>query len=64
MTTFEIQFDCQWCSEVNRCSDGYDRHRQHWLNNDCTSKVLTADRQCVSPCMTNNKTRDLSTQKI
>ena len=35
----KISFDCQWCSAVNRCSDGYDRKRQHWLHNDCHSQV-------------------------
>lgn len=27
--------DCIWCEAVKRCSNGYDRKRQEWINNSC-----------------------------
>ncbi|BET00131.1 PSI [Nesidiocoris tenuis] len=31
----ETGFDCKWCPEAERCSSGYDRHRQDWQWKQC-----------------------------
>lgn len=46
LTTFKVRFECQWCSAVNRCSDGYDRHRQQWLKKGCLSKQINLETKC------------------
>jgi hypothetical protein len=40
-------FDCGWCESLNRCSDGYDRHRNSWILNKCDSQA--ADKKCPVP---------------
>ena len=29
-------FSCGWCTAVQRCSDGIDRHRQSWVDEGCS----------------------------
>uniref|UniRef100_A0A8D3E975 PSI domain-containing protein n=1 Tax=Scophthalmus maximus TaxID=52904 RepID=A0A8D3E975_SCOMX len=29
----QINFNCSWCHRLNRCSSGFDRHRQDWVDN-------------------------------
>ncbi|RXM31872.1 Plexin domain-containing protein 1 [Acipenser ruthenus] len=29
---------CSWCNIIQRCSDGFDRHRQEWLNYGCADE--------------------------
>ncbi|XP_060086155.1 plexin domain-containing protein 2-like [Ylistrum balloti] len=36
--TDELGFDCKWCGEVQRCSDGVDWNRQTWRDKGCTTK--------------------------
>uniref|UniRef100_A0A3P9AM74 PSI domain-containing protein n=1 Tax=Esox lucius TaxID=8010 RepID=A0A3P9AM74_ESOLU len=31
--TSQINFNCSWCHRLNRCSSGFDRHRQDWVDN-------------------------------
>ena len=39
-------FSCGWCSEIGRCSDGFDRHRQSWVDGGCSEVgSLTCDSQ-------------------
>ncbi|XP_037834610.1 plexin domain-containing protein 1-like isoform X2 [Kryptolebias marmoratus] len=35
---------CSWCNVLQRCSDGMDRHRQEWLDYDCSEE--SKDRTC------------------
>lgn len=35
----QINFDCRWCGAIKRCSSGFDRHRQDWLEADCLTEV-------------------------
>jgi hypothetical protein len=35
-------FDCGWCSDLNRCSDGIDRYRQVWLRAGCHQEQRTS----------------------
>ena len=39
--TLNTTFDCKWCDTIQRCSDGIDRHRKDWLNNNCIERVST-----------------------
>ncbi|XP_067824893.1 plexin domain-containing protein 1-like [Heptranchias perlo] len=31
----ESRFNCSWCGVLQRCSNGFDRHRQEWLDYHC-----------------------------
>ncbi|XP_069815136.1 plexin domain-containing protein 2 [Dendropsophus ebraccatus] len=31
----QIGFNCSWCNSLQRCSSGFDRHRQDWVENGC-----------------------------
>ncbi|KAM4705896.1 plexin domain-containing protein 2 [Rhinophrynus dorsalis] len=33
-----IGFNCSWCSSLQRCSSGFDRHRQDWVENGCAEE--------------------------
>ena len=44
--TFATSFKCAWCSSINKCSDGMDRHRQEWLR-QCANNMLVSET-CVS----------------
>ncbi|XP_055364551.1 plexin domain-containing protein 2 isoform X2 [Betta splendens] len=40
----QINFNCSWCHRLNRCSSGFDRHRQDWVDNNCPDE--TKDKTC------------------
>ncbi|KAI1285085.1 Plexin domain-containing protein 2 [Halotydeus destructor] len=40
-TSAKLTLDCKWCSKVDRCSDGFDRHRQDWLTQGCDGGAAT-----------------------
>ncbi|XP_034717929.1 plexin domain-containing protein 2 isoform X2 [Etheostoma cragini] len=40
----QINFNCSWCHRLNRCSSGFDRHRQDWVDNSCLDE--TKDKMC------------------
>uniref|UniRef100_A0A8C1ITR2 Plexin domain containing 2 n=1 Tax=Cyprinus carpio TaxID=7962 RepID=A0A8C1ITR2_CYPCA len=44
----QINFNCSWCHRLNRCSSGFDRHRQDWVDNSCPDEVCV-DVFCVRP---------------
>ncbi|KAM4884267.1 plexin domain-containing protein 1 [Sylvia borin] len=31
----ELTFNCSWCHVLQRCSSGFDRHREEWLSHGC-----------------------------
>nr|XP_061795632.1 plexin domain-containing protein 2-like [Nerophis lumbriciformis] len=33
--TSQIGFNCSWCSRLQRCSSGFDRSRQDWVDHGC-----------------------------
>lgn len=33
--TSELTFNCSWCHVLQRCSSGFDRHREEWLSYGC-----------------------------
>uniref|UniRef100_A0A8C4Z382 Plexin domain containing 2b n=1 Tax=Gadus morhua TaxID=8049 RepID=A0A8C4Z382_GADMO len=40
----QISFNCTWCHRLHRCSSGFDRHRQDWVDNSCPDE--TKDKSC------------------
>ncbi|XP_071058685.1 uncharacterized protein [Pseudochaenichthys georgianus] len=40
----QINFNCSWCHRLNRCSSGFDRHRQDWVDSSCPDE--TKDKLC------------------
>ncbi|XP_077592264.1 plexin domain-containing protein 2 isoform X1 [Stigmatopora nigra] len=40
----QVNFNCSWCHRLNRCSSGFDRHRQDWVDNSCPDE--TKDKMC------------------
>jgi hypothetical protein len=37
-------FNCGWCDEISRCSDGVDRNRQEWVQSGC---ALNGNTMCT-----------------
>ncbi|XP_015210032.1 plexin domain-containing protein 2 [Lepisosteus oculatus] len=37
--TSEIGFNCTWCNKLQRCSSGFDRHRQDWVDSNCPDEA-------------------------
>uniref|UniRef100_A0A669QU36 Plexin domain containing 2 n=1 Tax=Phasianus colchicus TaxID=9054 RepID=A0A669QU36_PHACC len=42
--TAQIGFNCSWCSKLQRCSSGFDRHRQDWVDSGCPEE--SKDKVC------------------
>uniref|UniRef100_A0A8C5BSR7 Plexin domain containing 2b n=1 Tax=Gadus morhua TaxID=8049 RepID=A0A8C5BSR7_GADMO len=40
----QISFNCTWCHRLHRCSSGFDRHRQDWVDNSCPDEVRSSPR--------------------
>lgn len=40
----QIGFNCSWCNNLQRCSSGFDRHRQDWVENGCPDE--SKDKVC------------------
>ncbi|KAK4880268.1 hypothetical protein RN001_008414 [Aquatica leii] len=47
LTTIIENHKCAWCPSTNRCSNGFDRHRQDWLANGCNRRQITNETQCL-----------------
>ncbi|KAA8581295.1 hypothetical protein FQN60_002876 [Etheostoma spectabile] len=37
--TSNLTTGCGWCNTLQRCSDGIDRHRQEWLDYNCSAEA-------------------------
>uniref|UniRef100_A0A3Q3WSX2 Uncharacterized protein n=1 Tax=Mola mola TaxID=94237 RepID=A0A3Q3WSX2_MOLML len=44
--TSQIGFNCSWCSRLRRCSSGFDRNRQDWVDRGCLEEVDIILTQC------------------
>ncbi|XP_078452677.1 plexin domain-containing protein 2-like [Lampetra fluviatilis] len=42
--TAQTSFNCSWCGHLQRCSSGFDRHRQDWIDNGCLQELR--EEQC------------------
>ncbi|KAM4557403.1 plexin domain-containing protein 2 [Fundulus diaphanus] len=42
--TSQIGFNCSWCSRLQRCSSGFDRNRQQWVDLGCPER---RNQQCL-----------------
>ena len=40
VTSCNSTFTCGWCHSLNLCSDGYDRQRQEWYDNNCDDDAV------------------------
>uniref|UniRef100_A0A670IWD0 Plexin domain containing 1 n=1 Tax=Podarcis muralis TaxID=64176 RepID=A0A670IWD0_PODMU len=38
-TTSDLTFNCSWCHVLQRCSSGFDRHREEWLEYGCDQEL-------------------------
>ncbi|KAM7400352.1 hypothetical protein PAMA_004847 [Pampus argenteus] len=43
--TSQIGFNCSWCSRLQRCSSGFDRNRQDWVDHGCLEE--RRDPRCL-----------------
>ncbi|XP_054849584.1 plexin domain-containing protein 1 [Eublepharis macularius] len=43
--TSDLTFNCSWCHVLQRCSSGFDRHREEWLTYDCGRE--SEERTCT-----------------
>uniref|UniRef100_A0A674DTZ6 Plexin domain containing 2a n=1 Tax=Salmo trutta TaxID=8032 RepID=A0A674DTZ6_SALTR len=48
----EIGFNCSWCSRLHRCSSGFDRHRQDWVDKGCPEAVLNMQQRTTTSITT------------
>ncbi|XP_029309226.1 plexin domain-containing protein 2 [Cottoperca gobio] len=57
--TSQIGFNCSWCSRLQRCSSGFDRNRQDWVDLGCPEE--RRDPRCLRLTdATNTTSRHLS----
>ncbi|XP_028297159.1 plexin domain-containing protein 2 [Gouania willdenowi] len=52
--TSQIGFNCSWCSRLQRCSSGFDRNRQNWVDHGCPEEVSRRDPKCVREAIFSN----------
>ncbi|XP_068196936.1 plexin domain-containing protein 2-like isoform X2 [Antennarius striatus] len=52
--TSQIGFNCSWCSRFQRCSSGFDRYRQDWVDLGCLAE--RRDPQCLQVTNSTNTT--------
>ncbi|XP_041847756.1 plexin domain-containing protein 2-like isoform X2 [Melanotaenia boesemani] len=55
----QIGFNCSWCSRLQRCSSGFDRNRQDWVDLGCPEE--RRDPQCHQMADVSNSTSFHST---
>ncbi|CAL8344221.1 unnamed protein product [Merluccius merluccius] len=57
--TSQIGFNCSWCTRLQRCSSGFDRNRQDWVDLGCPEE--RRDPRCFQPAnLTKAKSRHLT----
>ncbi|XP_042353944.1 plexin domain-containing protein 2 [Plectropomus leopardus] len=52
--TSQIGFNCSWCSRLQRCSSGFDRNRQDWVDLGCLEE--RRDPRCLKTTDITNTT--------
>ncbi|XP_006887111.1 PREDICTED: plexin domain-containing protein 2-like isoform X2 [Elephantulus edwardii] len=61
----QIGFNCSWCSKLQRCSSGFDRHRQDWVDSGCpeeSKEKMCEDSEPVENSETTTTFRATTTQ--
>ncbi|KAM3604931.1 uncharacterized protein V6R79_018182 [Siganus canaliculatus] len=53
----QIGFNCSWCSRLQRCSSGFDRNRQDWVDHGCLEEKR--DTSCLQTADVTNATSHL-----
>lgn len=54
--TEQSNFTCEWCPELNRCSDGVDRHRADWETRKCKQNAIKElTKECKAGTMVMGK---------
>nr|XP_020767285.1 plexin domain-containing protein 2 isoform X1 [Odocoileus virginianus texanus] len=57
----QIGFNCSWCSKLQRCSSGFDRHRQDWVDSGCPEEVQSKEKMCDPTDPVESSTRTSTT---
>uniref|UniRef100_A0A8C5KJY5 Plexin domain containing 2 n=1 Tax=Jaculus jaculus TaxID=51337 RepID=A0A8C5KJY5_JACJA len=52
----QIGFNCSWCSRLQRCSSGFDRHRQDWVDSGCPEESKEKMCENIGPVETSSPT--------
>uniref|UniRef100_A0A452Q9N2 Plexin domain containing 2 n=1 Tax=Ursus americanus TaxID=9643 RepID=A0A452Q9N2_URSAM len=52
----QIGFNCSWCSKLQRCSSGFDRHRQDWVDSGCPEESKEKMCENTEPMNSSNTT--------
>ncbi|XP_069314926.1 plexin domain-containing protein 2 [Eulemur rufifrons] len=52
----QIGFNCSWCSKLQRCSSGFDRHRQDWVDSGCPEESKEKMCENIEPVETSSQT--------
>uniref|UniRef100_A0A8B9GRY0 Plexin domain containing 2 n=1 Tax=Astyanax mexicanus TaxID=7994 RepID=A0A8B9GRY0_ASTMX len=63
-TTAHIGFNCSWCSRLQRCSSGFDRNRQDWVDSGYDTNMalhLTEDGASATDSLENKNEERLQT---
>ncbi|XP_032329454.1 plexin domain-containing protein 2 [Camelus ferus] len=55
----QIGFNCSWCSKLQRCSSGFDRHRQDWVDSGCPEE--SKEKMCDTTEPVESSTRTTTT---
>ena len=55
-TKLKSGFNCAWCHSVSRCSDGFDRHIQEWVEANCSRKAVISSDMCTISTTTSTTT--------
>uniref|UniRef100_A0A8C2V4Z4 Plexin domain containing 2 n=1 Tax=Chinchilla lanigera TaxID=34839 RepID=A0A8C2V4Z4_CHILA len=61
----QIGFNCSWCSKLQRCSSGFDRHRQDWVDSGCpeeSKEKMCENTESVGTSQTTTTTHVTTTQ--
>ncbi|KAM9790540.1 plexin domain-containing protein 2-like isoform 2-T2 [Syngnathus typhle] len=59
--TSQIGFNCSWCSRLQRCSSGFDRNRQDWVDHGCQEE--RRDLRCLrGPEVTDKSSAHLASE--
>ncbi|XP_020024858.2 plexin domain-containing protein 2 [Castor canadensis] len=57
----QIGFNCSWCSKLQRCSSGFDRHRQDWVDSGCPEESKEKMCENTEPVETSQTTTTVHT---